>query len=273
MSENKKVHRRLTVISPAIKGDDVKALQRNINERYKHFKVDRRVAVDGEFGRQTLNAAWQIAKAMGAGHNNLKAFKKGAVTKNAQKLIRGRKKTKAENVRTKARTNYRKRLRKTYNKSGGELAIKKAQKWVGSTENPYGSNWGHPVEDFIKFTGYTYPVYWCGCWAAWVVVKLGGAKIPSRIRLGYAPYITDDARNNRNGLTAVAFENARAGDIVTFWGGQHIGVVEKYENGVLYTIEGNTSPEGGSGSQSNGGGVYKRKRYKSDVDCIARPAY
>jgi lysozyme family protein len=64
MSENKKVHRRLTVISPAIKGDDVKALQRNINERYKHFKVDRRVAVDGEFGRQTLNAAWQIAKAM-----------------------------------------------------------------------------------------------------------------------------------------------------------------------------------------------------------------
>ena len=107
-----------------------------------------------------------------------------------------------------------------------------------------------------------------------MVYKLGGAKIPQRIRLGYAPYITEDARAGRNGLTAVPFGAARPGDIITLWGGQHIEVVAERPNGdTVKTIGGNTSPEGGSGSQSNGGGVYERTRKRSDIDCVARPNY
>jgi len=266
------VTRRFSLVSPTIKGDDVRVLQRNLNQQYKHFNIDKRITMDGEYGRQTLNAAKEIGFAMGDSIRQRKKLKKGIVSMGLQNLIRGRHKTKFEVLQTKLREPYRKKLQKQYDLTAGEKAVQAAQKWVGTTEQPDGSNWGGEVEKFIRYTGYTGPVYWCGCWACWVVCNLGGAKIPSKIRLGYAPYITDDARNNRNGLTAVAYEDARAGDLVTFFGGQHIGVVEKYENGVLYTIEGNTS-SGSSGSQSNGGGVYKRQRSKSDVDQIARPNY
>ena len=66
---------------------------------------------------------------------------------------------------------------------------------------------------FIQFTGYTGPVFWCGCFACWVVCKLGGAKIPNRIRMGYAPYITADAQAGANGFTAVPVVAAQPGDI------------------------------------------------------------
>jgi len=269
-----KVQRGLSLTSPAPKGKDVEALQRACNQLFDHFKIDRRITVDGEYGNQTLSAARQLAYILGAGPNNRKALKKGRVTKDCQRLLRGRKKRKGEIVRAKLRAPYRKKLRARYDIDAGQKAINRAAKWVGTTEQPPGSNWGGEVEKFIRFTGYSFPVYWCGCWAAWVVVKLGGAKIPSRIRLGYAPYITADARANTNGLSAVSFDQARAGDIITLWGGQHIEVVSgKPQGDSVPTIGGNTSPQAGSGSESNGGGVYRRIRNRSEIDCVARPDY
>lgn len=41
-------------------------------------------------------------------------------------------------------------------------------------------------------------------------------------------------------------------------------------NGYIKTAEGNTSPEGGSGSQANGGGCYLRTRHISQVSTIIR---
>ena len=87
----------------------------------------------------------------------------------------------------------RKRL-EAKRKSGGDKAIKAARGEIGQREQPIGSNWGGHVTDYITFTGYTSPVYWCGCFACWCVVKQGGAKIPARIRMGYGPYIIADAK-------------------------------------------------------------------------------
>jgi hypothetical protein len=42
-------------------------------------------------------------------------------------------------------------------------------------------------------------------------------------------------------------------------------------NGMVHTVEGNTSSS--TGSQNNGGGVYERRRPVSDVAVIARPEY
>lgn len=60
-------------------------------------------------------------------------------------------------------------------------------------------------------------------------------------------------------------ENYQSGDLIIMdfpnnsTTTDHIGIVEKVEGNILYTIEGNTSPDD-KGSQSNGDGVYAKKR-------------
>lgn len=50
------------------------------------------------------------------------------------------------------------------------------------------------------------------------------------------------------------------GDVVIFGGNQHTGIVISDDGTTLVTIEGNTSPDGSTGSQTNGGGVYVKHR-------------
>ncbi|HTU13697.1 MAG TPA: CHAP domain-containing protein [Solirubrobacterales bacterium] len=272
MPEESAVHRGLILATPIETGPDVRELQEWIKRRGEHFRFDFEIAIDGEFGDQTFRLAKAVAISMGAGRNGLKALRKGRVSESVQRLIRGvREKTRWERVLTAKRRRYRGKLRRRYDRSGGEKALAEARRQVGVTENPPGSNWGGMVERFIRFCGYGFPVYWCGCFACWCVIKGGGAKIPTPIRLGYDGYIVADAKAGANGLTAVSFDRARAGDIVVY-GFNHIGVVERVSGDTLYAIEGNTS-SGSSGSQSNGGGVFARTRSRADVICVARPDY
>ena len=72
-------------------------------------------------------------------------------------------------------------------------------------------------------------------------------------------------------------EDAREGDLVCFdWDGDgiadHIGIVEIKYAWSFQTIEGNTS-SGAYGSQSNGGGVYRRVRSFDTVIAVIRPPY
>jgi hypothetical protein len=265
-------HRGLGLTSPLTTGKDVKALQHEVNKWFDHVNVDRHIKADGEFGPATMSAVRQCAYGMGVSRRNRKLLINGRVTVETQRLIRGRKKTRREAVATRLRRGYRKKLRRQYERTGGELALAEAKRLIGTTEQPDGSNWGGMVETMIKFTGYTSAVYWCGCFACWCVVKAGGAKIPARIRLGFDGFIKGDAASHENGLVAVGFSEARAGDIVTYTF-PHIGVVDHLNGATLETVEGNTSPEGSDGSQSNGGGVYPRRRSQSEVACIARPNY
>lgn len=67
------------------------------------------------------------------------------------------------------------------------------------------------------------------------------------------------------------------GDIVFFdWNARHawpvhVGIVERVESGDLVTIEFNTVP--GDGNQSDGGGVYRRRRSTRWVVGYGRPRY
>lgn len=70
---------------------------------------------------------------------------------------------------------------------------------------------------------------------------------------------------------------AQRGDIVFFQFDtdkepDHVGFVYSNDGKNLICFEGNTSPDK-RGSQSNGGGVYKKKRPYSLVMAVARPAY
>lgn len=268
------VHRPLSLHSPPLRGADVKTLQGQINKRFAHLNIDKSIATDGQLGQETFHAAKEVALCLGATGGELKKLREQTISEAAQKLIRGRRLTKLEAIVAKARGPYRKKLRARYAKAPGELAIAKAMRYVGVHEEPAESNWGPEVSEFIKFTGYTGPVFWCGCFACWVVVKLGGAKIPNKIRMGYAPYITADALSNANGFTAVQVYAAQPGDVGCLWGGEHVVTVRetvKYGDTMVKTIEGNTSAS--DGSQSNGGCVALKERSITDFDrgIVARP--
>ena len=88
----------------------------------------------------------------------------------------------------------------------------------------------------------------------------------------YDHYINADARNGENGFEREASVNdAKPGDIATF-NFRHIGlVVGPTRNGMIHTIDGNTSAS--DGSNNNGGEVAEHRRPVSEVTVVGRLRY
>lgn len=273
------VHRPLALTTPRLRGKDVEVLQGSITKGFDHLKIERSVTKDGVLGTHTFDAAHDLATALGVtGRAQAKLNHRHILSEATQELIRGRALTDAERAAQKQRDDYRVAMRKRYAIDGGEKAIRDSAYLLGPPpchEDPDGSNWGDGCQKLIEFTGYDEAVYWCGCTAAFIVVKIGGARIPNVIRLGYAPYITADALAHTNGLEAVSIHSARPGDIGCLWDGEHVVTVRKAVkpgDTMVLTREGNTSPNT-SGSQNNGGVVADKERPITDFDrgIAARP--
>ena len=116
-------------------------------------------------------------------------------------------------------------------------------------------------------------VPYCAMFVAWVLAQ-AGQSCPG---MPTAACITALNGASKAGALLSNKRDARAGDLVLFdWGGDgvpdHIGFVETNKGSYIQTIEGNTS-SGTSGSQSNGGGVYRRTRSWSTVRAIIRVPY
>lgn len=116
---------------------------------------------------------------------------------------------------------------------------------------------------------------WCAMFVSWVYQKAGLSKsVAATSAKGFA---SCDAGlkwfSKRNQLVPIG--QAQPGDIAFFQFDDdaqpdHVGIVVKNRKGHLICIEGNTSPSK-KGSQSNGGGVYRKKRPYSLVMAVARP--
>lgn len=270
------VHRHLHLTTPPQEGHDVRELQEAINALAHHYEFPLwAVKVDGELGPNTLRGARRAAWLIGLSTRRLQVIAGGKlphVSKTVQALIRNPQKRSGEDrAREAARAPERRKRRKEMNE-GPRAVVAWLEKQIGITEQPYGSNWGPHIEDWIRYTGYTGPVFWCGCLTCYAVVEIGGAKIPARSRLGFDGYINADAAAGQNGLRRVSLDDARAGDIVT-WDFHHISTcVGPVSGGCIPTIDGNTSSDD-AGSQSNGGGVFAKNRSVSSVVTVARPAY
>jgi len=151
--------------------------------------------------------------------------------------------------------------------------INKAVSYIGTKENPPGSNnvvfntnyYGRPV------SGSDYA--WC-CTFVWDIFRQCGASALffGGDKTAYCPAYHDWARKN---ALLVEKSAGKCGDVVLFdFNGNgladHIGFIERRnDDGTYTTIEGNTSLT----SDDDGGAVMRRSRGLSTVLAVARPKY
>lgn len=257
------------------KGRDVRELQAAINARAKGRGLPT-VVVDGEYGRATEKAAERIARALGA----LEAtISKPGTSVGEQRIIRW---PLSRSPAQYARARGRAKRAPVVSGTGPQAALAWARQWVGKTEQPAGSNrapWG--LTDWQQALGsWLVGQAWCGVYCGTALKNAGVQGVTSRV--AGVVLILDDAMNSRNGMRSVLYRRqtghgdvgfGRPGDLVGLFGeSTHVGMIEKRVPGGWQTLEGNTSA-GNSGSQSNGGGCFRRTRPDSAVVYIVRPAY
>lgn len=117
---------------------------------------------------------------------------------------------------------------------------------------------------------------WCAMFVSWCFNQSDQSPKIAVTKKGFASCdagLKWFAKNNK----LIPVGQAQAGDIVFFQFDQdaqpdHVGIVVKNNTTLkkLTTVEGNTAADG-SGSQSNGDGVYTKKRAYSLIMGVARP--
>ena len=121
---------------------------------------------------------------------------------------------------------------------------------------------------------------WCACFVSWVFAQAKASSLVAAETPAGFIYCPAGLNYFKKRNQLVEPSTSQPGDIIFFdWASDgvadHVGIVVENHLTYLITIEGNTSPEGAIGaSQSNGGGVYQRKRYfGKTIAGIARPSY
>lgn len=258
--------RTLALTSPHMHGSDVEQLQRDINAELKRWKVAASIKVDGEYGAATRDMAKTVLYGLGVA--NPQAELAHGVTPAIRLLIRNRDLSADQRTVFTRRADWRKRLADRYAKRGADLAVEFALAHIGVTEHPPGSNTGPHIDDWNRAVG-TPPgpqAYWCGAFAN---ACLHAAGFPDEHFMAYCPNIEQHARSGADGWRWHGpSETPQPGWLALFTEGGIAGHVELVV-GVQgdhrpVTVGGNTSEQGKSGSQSNGGGVFRHTdRYAS----------
>ena len=129
---------------------------------------------------------------------------------------------------------------------------------LGVTESPAGSN----RTKYGKWMGLDGQP-WCMSFVQWCFHQAG---TPLPHKTGSCSALLNWYQKNRPDCVV---KGPQPGDIAIFTFG-HTGIVERALPGSVMCIEGNTS-HGQSGSQDNGGGVYRRQRNLALVRAFIRP--
>ena len=158
------------------------------------------------------------------------------------------------------------------NSSIRSLVIKHAEKDLGLTESPNGSNKVKYNDWYFEEGSYYFKnskkYAWCGTFVAYVYFHSGVFLSDDiHVSIVYIPAFQNLVRK----LDLITV-NPREGDAVVYDFNNdntedHIGIFYKWEEfgKTFWSIEGNTSPDE-KGSQSNGGMVCKKLRHIDDVE-------
>lgn len=248
----------LSLTSPLTHSADVAAAQHRLNGN-NAFKQDfLQGEVDGDFGEETGRACRRAKYWLGyPTKEQLPVY--GDLLHG---YLGGKPLPASYRVRRAARLKAAKR------KPLREKALEQARRYVGQKESPPGSN-------RIAFASLWYGLVgpWCAMAVTRWYVDAGSKAFVKGSRYAYVPYVVQDARAGRNGLSAT--QKPLPGDLVCFdWEGNgvsdHIGLFDSWIAGAegqeFTSCEGNTSV----GNDSNGGQVMKRHRKRTQVQAFVR---
>jgi len=121
-----------------------------------------------------------------------------------------------------------------------QKALKVAIVQIGQKENPLGSNWGKPVQDYLKAVGINFPASWCMAFVYWCFEQCGHGNPLVKTGGVLNAWNTADKKYRVVG-------DPQPGDIFIMNFGKglgHTGIVEKVDANFIYTIDGNTNDSG-----------------------------
>jgi hypothetical protein len=267
--------RTFRLSSPEMRGEDVRELQKVLNERLAHYH-EKRYAIkeNGIYDRETAHAVALIAKALGLHHYD-------GIPEVTRLIEHPDLRTPAEHVAAKMRATDAKKVDTILTKPDGTGEIIQglaripllASHYLGVHEDPQGSNWGTPYPaDWEKNFGFDSGVPWCGCFSCSMVNAAGGHITGEG---GFCPALEGYARSGTNGFDLWRpnhNEGVEPGWLVLYnWVGgsepEHVGIVEKILGDHLVAIEGNTSGT----DPSDGGMVARMERPYSFTVGYCRP--
>lgn len=155
-------------------------------------------------------------------------------------------------------------------------ALRRMSTHRGITEEPHGSNtdlrphkgdkrWGIRKAQ-LALGAWLVGLPWCGTWCAWALNAAGVRGVT--YRLASVALIEDDARAAAGPFwdwqPPSGWRKVLRGDLVVWYGrGVHVEMVRAFKQagGQVYVVtDGGNTSSGASGSQSNGGGSYRRVR-------------
>ncbi len=124
-----------------------------------------------------------------------------------------------------------------------DRALERAKGQIGQKENPLGSNWGHPVQDYLASVGIGFPASWCMAFMYWCFKDAAlqlGMKNPL--------FKTGGCLVQWNKSSSFQWDEPAVGDVFIMDHGHglgHTGIVEKVNgDGTITTIDGNTNDNG-----------------------------
>ena len=141
-----------------------------------------------------------------------------------------------------------------------EKALQIAITQLGKKEEPLGSNWGEPVQSYLRSVGIGFPASWCMAFVYWCY-KNASIELNVKntaIKTGGVLKVWNDAPKeckSSSPLIGSVF-------IMDFGKGLgHTGIIEKFDSVNVYTIEGNTNDTG----SREGIEVCRRTRKRSAI--------
>lgn len=117
------------------------------------------------------------------------------------------------------------------------LAVAKTQ--LCKKEKPLGSNWGHPVQDYLAAVGINFPASWCMAFVYWCCKQAG---VTGLYKSGGVLKTWHNTPKKYR-----VYQDPQPGDIFIMDKGKglgHCGFVIRADGTFIYTIEGNTNDTG-----------------------------
>lgn len=124
-----------------------------------------------------------------------------------------------------------------------QKALEIAITQIGKKEEPLGSNWGEPVQSYLRSVGIGFPASWCMAFVYWCHKN---ASIELNV-LNTAVKSGGVLKVWNNAAKEIKSNTPSIGSVFIMDHGKglgHTGIVEKFDATFIYTIEGNTNDTG-----------------------------